>query len=178
MKRIIVVLLSLVLMTISLGDLNVKAVESSKKNVDTEYIKEQVLEKCGLSDEWKTNIVVYGYVYGNYIYFTKNTLWTDQNIYRININSYKVEKYVKDAWHNAVFQDNFVFFDTFYTDNTKKGLYAKNLDTGKIIKLAKDISAPVKYVKKYGDKIYYVNDADSFGMRNLYMINPLTRKTE
>lgn len=171
MKRIIVVLLSLVLMTISLGDLNVKAVESSKKNVDTEYIKEQVLKNCGLSDEWTTNIAVYGYVYGNYIYFTKNTLWTDQNIYRININNYKVEKYVKDAWHNAVFQDNFVFFDTFYTDNTKKGLYAKNLDTGKIIKLAKDNSAPVKYVKKHGNKIYYVNDTDSFGMRNLYMIN-------
>ena len=171
MKRIIVVLLSLVLMTISLGDLNVKAVESSKQNIDTEYIKEQVLNNCGLSDEWTTNIAVYGYVYGNYIYFTKNTLWTDQNIYRININNYKVEKYVKDAWHNAVFQDNFVFFDTFYTDNTKKGLYAKNLDTGKIIKLAKDNSAPVHYVKKHGNKIYYVNDTGTFGMRNLYMIN-------
>ena len=52
MKRIIVVLLSIILMTVGFGDLNVKAVESSKKNVDIEYIKEQVLEKCGLSDEY------------------------------------------------------------------------------------------------------------------------------
>ncbi len=169
MKKIIVVLLSLVLMTISLGDLNVKAVESSKKNVDIEYIKEQVLEKCGLSDEWTTNIAVYGYVYGNFIYFTKNTLWTDQNIYRININNYKVEEYVKDVWHDATFMDNFVVFNTWYTDNPKQGLYAKNLDTGKVIKIYNNINTYQKYVKKYKDKFYYIKDV--YDLRNLYSVN-------
>lgn len=149
MKRIIVVLLSLVLMIVSFGDLNVKAVESSKKNVDTEYIKEQVLEKCGLSDEWTTNIAVYGYVYGNYIYFNKNTLWTDQNIYRININNYKAETYVKDVWHDVTFIDNYVVYNTWYTDNPKQGLYAKNLDTGKVIKIYNNSNTYQKYVKKW-----------------------------
>ena len=185
MKRILAVLLSITIITGIVVVFTTSSINSNlvlaKENSGTksedvsesaaEQVKEKVLNNCGLSDEWLTNIAVYGYVYGDYIYFTKNLLWTDQNIYRININNYKVEEYVKDAWHNAVFQNNFVFFDTFYTDNPKKGLYAKNLDTGKIIKLAKDISAPVQYVKKHGDKIYYVNDAGSFGMRNLYMIN-------
>ena len=148
MKRIIVVLLSLVLMIVSFGDLNVKAVESSKQNIDTEYIKEQVLKNCGLSDEWTTNIAVYGYVYGNFIYFTKNTLWTDQNIYRININNYKVEEYVKDVWHDATFMDNFVVFNTWYTDNPKQGLYAKNLDTGKVIKIYNNIISISEIRKK------------------------------
>ena len=169
MKRIIVVLLSLVLMTISLGDLNVKAVESSKQNIDTEYIKEQVLKNCGLSDEWTTNIAVYGYVYGNYIYFTKNTLWTDQNIYRININNYKVEEYVKDVWHIVDFMDNYVVFNTWYTDNPKQGLYAKNLDTGKVIKIYNNSNTYQKYVKKYKDKFYYIKDV--YDLRNLYSVN-------
>ena len=169
MKRIIVVLLSLVLMTISFGDLNVKAVESSKQNIDTEYIKEQVLKNCGLSDEWTTNIAVYGYVYGNYIYFTKNTLWTDQNIYRININNYKVEEYVKDVWHIVDFMDNYVVFNTWYTDNPKQGLYAKNLDTGKVIKIYNNSNTYQKYVKKYKDKFYYIKDV--YDLRNLYSVN-------
>ena len=185
MKRILAVLLSITIITgivvvFTTSSINpnlVLAKESSGTKSEAvsesaaEQVKEKVLNNCGLSDEWLTNIAVYGYVYGDYIYFTKNLLWTDQNIYRININSYKLEKYVKNAFRNAVFQDNFVFYSTFYTDNPKQGLYAKNLDTGKVIKLNNKDNSYMKNVKKYGDRIYYIKDNNAYAKRELYCIN-------
>ena len=185
MKRILAVLLSITIITgivvvfttSSINSNLVLAKESSGTKSEAvsesaaEQVKEKVLNNCGLSDEWLTNIAVYGYVYGDYIYFTKNLLWTDQNIYRININSYKLEKYVKNAYRNAVFQDSFVFYSTFYTDNPKQGLYAKNLDTGKVIKLNNKNNSYMKNVKKYGDRIYYIKDNNAYAKRELYCIN-------
>ncbi|MBR5178642.1 MAG: DUF5050 domain-containing protein [Lachnospiraceae bacterium] len=183
MKRILAVLLSITIITgivvvFTTSSINPNlalAKESSgTKSEDVsesaaEQVKEKVLNNCGLSDEWLTNIAVYGYVYGDYVYFTKNLLCTDQNIYRININSYKLEKYVKNAYRNAVFQDNFVFYSTFYTDNPKQGLYAKNLDTGKVIKLNNKNNSDMRYVRKFNDKIYCIKDV--YDKRALYSIN-------
>ena len=136
---------------------------------DAELIKEKVLENCGLSEEWTCNIAVSGYVYGDYIYFTKNSLWLDQNIYRINVNNYKIETYVKNAWKDTVYADNYVIFDTFYTANPKKGIYAKNLDTGKLTKIYNKNNTYLQYVQKYKDKFYYIKDIHN--KRELYSVN-------
>ena len=114
---------------------------------DAELIKEKVLENCGLSEEWTCNIAVSGYVYGDYIYFTKNLLYLDQNIYRINVNNYKIETYVKNAWKDTLYADNYVIFDTYYTANPKKGIYAKNLDTGKLTKIYNKNNTFLQYVR-------------------------------
>ena len=136
---------------------------------DAELIKEKVLENCGLSEEWTCNIAVSGYVYGDYIYFTKNSLWLDQNIYRINVNNYKIETYVKNAWKDTVYADNYVIFDTYYTANPKKGIYAKNLDTGKLTKIYNKNNTYLQYVQKYKDKFYYIKDIHN--KRELYSVN-------
>ena len=136
---------------------------------DAELIKEKVLENCGLSEEWTCNIAVSGYVYGDYIYFTKNSLWLDQIIYRINVNNYKIETYVKNAWKDTVYADNYVIFDTYYTANPKKGIYAKNLDTGKLTKIYNKNNTYLQYVQKYKDKFYYIKDI--YNKRELYSVN-------
>ena len=136
---------------------------------DAELIKKKVLENCGLSEEWTCNIAVSGYVYGDYIYFTKNSLWLDQNIYRINVNNYKIETYVKNAWKDTVYADNYVIFDTYYTANPKKGIYAKNLDTGKLTKIYNKNNTYLQYVQKYKDKFYYIKDIHN--KRELYSVN-------
>ena len=136
---------------------------------DAELIKEKVLENCGLSEEWTCNIAVSGYVYGDYIYFTKNLLYLDQNIYRINVNNYKIETYVKNAWKDTLYADNYVIFDTYYTANPKKGIYAKNLDTGKLTKIYNKNNTFLQYVQKYKDKFYYIKDI--YNKRELYSVN-------
>ena len=136
---------------------------------DAELIKKKVLENCGLSEEWTCNIAVSGYVYGDYIYFTKNSLWLDQNIYRINVNNYKIETYVKNAWKDTVYADNYVIFDTYYTANPQKGIYAKNLDTGKLTKIYNKNNTFLQYVQKYKDKFYYIKDI--YNKRELYSVN-------
>jgi hypothetical protein len=132
-------------------------------------ILERVLENCDFDDGWKTNIAINGYVYGDYVYFTRNEETKYQNIYRINIKDYKLKKYVKNVFHNAVFQDNYVFYETFYTDNPKQGVYAKNLDTGKVMKLRKDSDTWIQYTKKFKDKIYWIKDV--YDKKSLYSIN-------
>ena len=77
MKRILAVLLSITIITgivvvFTTSSINpnlVLAKESSGTKSEAvsesaaEQVKEKVLNNCGLSDEWLTNIAVYGYVY-------------------------------------------------------------------------------------------------------------------
>ena len=70
MKNTAVIILTLMLIALGLGSVDTKGAQKESKVItDPEVIKGYVLENCGLDETWTAYMAVYGYVYGDYMYF-------------------------------------------------------------------------------------------------------------
>ena len=147
MKNIILAFLAALF--ISLGFNTVETNGASKEIYDPESIKADIITNCGLDETWTTYMAVYGYVYGDYMYFYKSAA-SDRDVYRIGIKNYKLKKFKNNVFTPS-FIDNYMFYNSFTTNK----LYAVNLDTGKTMRLTKDGWSG--YVRKYRDNIFFVD---------------------
>jgi hypothetical protein len=132
----------------------------SKDIYDPETIKDEVITNCGLDETWTAYMAVYGYVYGDYMYFYKSAA-SDRDVYRIGIKNYELKKYKND-----VFTPNFIDNYMFYNSLSDNRLYAVNLDTGKKMRLTKNGWSG--YVRKYENRIYFADETK--GKNRLYVI--------
>ncbi len=148
-KYFLVLFLLLIFSAFALPDGVKVSAGTAKSSADAEEIKKRVIENCGLDPYWTAYMAVYGYVYGDYLYFYKSAE-AERDIYRIRIKDYKLEEYVSDVY-TPEFVDDFVF----YNDKDYK-LNAKNLNTGKTIKLASDGWSG--QVRLYKERIYYIDN--------------------
>ena len=123
------------------------------KAQDNDKIVARVIENCGLDENWTAYMAVYGHVNGDYLYFYRSLSTDMRSVYRIGLKDYKLEKYISNIW-TPKFIDNYIFYNT-----GDYILYAKDLDTGRTIKLADDGSC--RYVRKYKNYIYFIDASEN-----------------
>jgi len=123
------------------------------KAQDNDKIVARVIENCGLDENWTAYMAVYGHVHGDYLYFYRSLSTDMRSVYRIGLKDYKLEKYISNIW-TPKFIDNYIFYNT-----GDYILYAKDLDTGRTIKLADDGSC--RYVRKYKNYIYFIDASEN-----------------
>ena len=108
-KYFLVLFLLLIFSAFALPDGVKVSAGTVKSSADAEEIKKRVIENCGLDPYWTAYMAVYGYVYGDYLYFYKSAE-AERDIYRIRIKDYKLEEYVSDVY-TPEFVDDFVFYN-------------------------------------------------------------------
>ncbi|MBQ5934256.1 MAG: hypothetical protein IJL55_11185 [Lachnospiraceae bacterium] len=123
------------------------------KAQDNDKIVARVIENCGLDENWTAYMAVYGHVNGDYLYFYRSLSTDMRSVYRIGLKDYKLEKYISNIW-TPKFIDNYIFYNT-----GDYILYAKDLDTGRTIKLADDGSC--RDVRKYKNYIYFIDASEN-----------------
>ena len=123
------------------------------KAQDNDKIVARVIENCGLDENWTAYMAVYGHVHGDYLYFYRSLSTDMRSVYRIGIKDYTLETYISNIW-TPKFIDNYIFYNT-----GDYILYAKDLDTGRTIKLADDGSC--RYVRKYKNFIYFIDASEN-----------------
>lgn len=145
------------------GGENEKSATLTVTESEKEAVKKEIIEKCGLDEDWTTYMAVNGYVCGDYLYFYRGPHCIPSDVYRIGRSELKVEKYLKEVW-TPKYEDNFIIFN-----KERKGIYARNLETGQYIKLtSKNNYSKLDNVAVGDGYICYV--AEDGGRTKLYSI--------